>query len=368
MRNRRLWTSVLVAAAGLLLAVTACNKKKAASDEKKTKEAVAQPPALPCPATYRKVPADKQAAAFRCECKPAGVKGAVWGDGIYTADSSICRAALHAGAITAKGGIVTVRRAKGCRFYLSSSKNGIMTHAWGPFKTSFFFDGKGNGTCAEAKPNGPCPLKYAYLPATAQKPGAEWTCQCLRGSLFGLSWGVDLYTTDSSICKAAVHAGAIPKTGGKVTVVAAAGCDYYPGAMRNGVRSMPWGKFRTSFFIKGKGDGKCKVLKQGEACPARFKDVPKAGPKTKWTCTCDAAAARFGTVYGSGTYTADSSICRAALHAGLLKKGKAKVTVVGAPGCPKYVGSVVNNISSRSWKSYSLSFYFKGKGKGKCPK
>jgi len=35
-------------------------------------------------------------------------EGQIWGTGIYTRDSSICRAAIHAGVIDDSGGIVEV--------------------------------------------------------------------------------------------------------------------------------------------------------------------------------------------------------------------------------------------------------------------
>src|SRR5450432_633198 len=46
---------------------------------------------------------------FTLACTPAGTMHAVWGSDIYTADSSICTAAVHAGLITLeRGGTVTI--------------------------------------------------------------------------------------------------------------------------------------------------------------------------------------------------------------------------------------------------------------------
>ena len=42
------------------------------------------------------------------------------------------------------------------------------------------------------------------------------------------------------------------------------------------------------------------------ACPDNFQDASKA-----ISCTCTAAATASGLVWGSGTYTSDSRICRA---------------------------------------------------------
>src|SRR5688572_28104082 len=46
--------------------------------------------------------------AFRVSCPASCDKGSVYGTGVYTADTSICRAGVHAGAIPLEGGTVTV--------------------------------------------------------------------------------------------------------------------------------------------------------------------------------------------------------------------------------------------------------------------
>lgn len=64
-------------------------------------------------------------------------------------------------------------------------------------------------------------------------------------------WGTDDYTTDSSICTAAVHAGVIQAgEGGKVKVSITAGKPSYDGSERNGVTSRRWGNYDSSFTVK----------------------------------------------------------------------------------------------------------------------
>ena len=54
-------------------------------------------------------------------------------------------------------------------------------------------------------------------------------------------WGVDIYTDDSSIGSAAVHAGLISfEQGGTVTIEMCPGQDTYEGSTRNGVQSKAW--------------------------------------------------------------------------------------------------------------------------------
>jgi hypothetical protein len=48
---------------------------------------------------------------------------------------------------------------------------------------------------------------------------------------------MDVYTANSSVCRAALHAGTVGKAGGVVTVIPEAGRKAYPGVTRNGVTS-----------------------------------------------------------------------------------------------------------------------------------
>ncbi len=74
---------------------------------------------------------------YVCQC--SSTAGSVWGSHPYTADSPPCRAAFHAGYVKAPGGTVRVRRAPGCERYVGSTANGITTHAWGAYATSYVF-------------------------------------------------------------------------------------------------------------------------------------------------------------------------------------------------------------------------------------
>ncbi len=67
--------------------------------------------------------------------------------------------------------------------------------------------------------------------------------------------------------------------------------------------------------------------------------------------------ANAGTVWGTETYTTDSSLAAAAVHSGALKMGETglvKVTIL--PGRESYEGSTRNGITSSSWGSYSASY------------
>jgi len=75
---------------------------------------------------------------FRFTCPPNGTAGRVWGVDVYTDDSSICTAAVHAGRITlAGGGQVTIEIRPGRGVYTSSSRNGITSFPYDAWDGSF---------------------------------------------------------------------------------------------------------------------------------------------------------------------------------------------------------------------------------------
>jgi len=68
--------------------------------------------------------------------------------------------------------------------------------------------------------------------------GATFTQDCPAGGTLGPVWGTDVYSDDSSICSAAVHAGRIiVGSGGPVLVFVQPGRASYRGSARHGVTS-----------------------------------------------------------------------------------------------------------------------------------
>lgn len=73
-------------------------------------------------------------------------------------------------------------------------------------------------------------------------------------------------------------------------------------------------------------------------------------------CPANCASA-FGSVWGSGPYTTDSSICRAAIHGGAIKDTEGGgVTVKLRPGQGSYSATVANGVASGSWGAYDSGF------------
>lgn len=64
-------------------------------------------------------------------------------------------------------------------------------------------------------------------------------------------------------------------------------------------------------------------------------------------------------VWGTGTYTDDSSICNAAVHAGLITMAAGgRVVIEIAPGLQEYTGSDANGIVSTSYGPWDGSYTF----------
>jgi hypothetical protein len=81
--------------------------------------------------------------------------------------------------------------------------------------------------------------------------GTRFTLTCpANGELSGRLWGTDIYTNDSSVCTAAVHAGLITvDRGGVITIELRAGLSSYKGSIRNGATSADYGSWSGSFIF-----------------------------------------------------------------------------------------------------------------------
>lgn len=110
--------------------------------------------------------------------------------------------------------------------------------------------------CPPRTPPGPTVDRIAWTDNATRLRGNDGTrytfnCPALGDAAPGTVWGTDVYTDDSAICAAAVHAGVIGTGGGNVTIEIAAGQAGYQGMVRNGIASRPWQSFLGSFrFVR----------------------------------------------------------------------------------------------------------------------
>jgi len=321
---------LLCAAAFALLGVgsSACGDKPANAEAKPAPKKLD-----PCPKRHAAVKDD----ALECRCE-GEAKGVVWGDGIYTSDSSICRAAVHAGALKAgESGDVTVKKAPGCDGYRSSTANGVKAERWGKWTKSFYFEGHGDATCKppeKAADNGTIGDDLKAL-----KKGVE-------GKLDAASKAIDKAGKEAAVGmkKAAkeLEEDVNKKLGGAGSALKELGTSITKGVTIGGA---------TADNKPANGD-----------CPASF----SAAGKDEVTCTCGPGGSS-GSVYGAHPFTADSSICTAARALGVIGKDGGKVTVKKAPGCGMYRSLKANGVTTTKWGKYPTSFVFPAKGAVACP-
>ena len=102
-------------------------------------ETKATDPLIPIQCPYNATGYRGSGQRIACHCGPEGMKGQIWGSGIYTDDSSICLSAVHAGVITRAGGAVTILILAGQRAYSGTSQNGVRTLSYNSWHGSFRF-------------------------------------------------------------------------------------------------------------------------------------------------------------------------------------------------------------------------------------
>ncbi len=192
---------------------------------------------------------------FTFNCTPNGTNGtahSVWGSDIYTADSSICTAGVHAGLVTfERGGSVTIELRPGRPVYGTSERNGVTTGVYGPYGRSFVFK-SGNAGIGNNEADDVIPILW-NTPALmlTYEAGKSYKFKCPGAGKPNNIWGTDVYTADSSICTAAVHAGIVKfEPGGLVTIELRPGEKSYQGTTKNGVTSSGYGAYARSFVVR----------------------------------------------------------------------------------------------------------------------
>jgi hypothetical protein len=188
--------------------------------------------------------------------------------------------------------------------------------------------------------------------------GERFTLECSAGGTAGSIWGVETYTDDSSICTAAVHVGLITlDDGGEVEYEITPGLDEYDGATGNGILSSRYPAYDGSFIFPDAPPGSGDFTRGSETWQrTALEYADEVGREVTIDC---APGGPFGSVWGTGTYTGDSSVCTAAVHAGLITVDDGgTVTFEVAAGADSYEGTTANGVESSSYPAFTSSFTF----------
>jgi hypothetical protein len=99
------------------------------------------------------------------------------------------------------------------------------------------------------------PIAWSTAAVTFKgETGTTYTFACPENGTRGVVWGSDVYTADSSICTAAVHAGVITlEDGGEVTMEFRPGRQTYGSTERHGITSISFGEYGRSFVVRRPG-------------------------------------------------------------------------------------------------------------------
>ena len=169
--------------------------------------------------------------------------GAVWGDGVYTADSHLAAAAVHAGVLgNGQTDILAIRILPGQSNYAAAVRHGVTSRSYSSYSLSYEF------------------VPYDSQRLLIQDPGSLSIFEGLEGrtlafqvtgSASGSVWGSDVYTADSSLSTAAVHAGLVRV--GETSVVLVdflPGQSSYVGSQRFDITSRNWGSYQMSYRLR----------------------------------------------------------------------------------------------------------------------
>ena len=240
----------------------------------------------------------------------------------------------------------------------ASTHNGVTSSQYGPWSGSFAFV------------IAPGPRRRQSDPVALPDP-SSWHSHVgetfdidVVGSSQGTVWGTTVYTDDSPLAVAAVHAGVLdPGQRAKVRVTILPGRDSYEGTSRHGVTSYSYTRWGRSYFVErvpnadpaAAPDPK-PVLEPvtEEAAPQSLSGYrSRVGETLRLRLTGEAD----GWIWGSDVYTDDSSPAAAAVHAGALRVGETgTVQVTILPGRSSYPGSTRNGITSQDWEAFAGSF------------
>lgn len=198
---------------------------------------------------------------FRVHCPKYCLRsplGNVFGTSFYTDDSSVCKAAIHTGVIKDEiGGDLILIISNGESNYESSYQNGIQAAAHGPNPRSLTFKDAPQITRVDCYEIGGSSRFSGTL-------GSRFTVFCEKGCSRKENnvFGDQVYTDDSSICQAGIHAGLLTDRGGEIQFILEQGKQLYEGSAKNGIKSQRRGNYLRSFRIIGDQANSCNYFKE----------------------------------------------------------------------------------------------------------
>lgn len=281
--------------------------------------------------------------------------GRVFGTDVYTDDSDVATAAVHAGVVSpGETRNLTIEIVAGKAGYRGSSRHGIVSESYGQWAGSYEFLDK-------PEPSRP----GRVLPDPGNLEGfRDQVGQTLSfdvtGTTDGTIYGDGVYTDDSVLATAAVHAGLlVPGQQGVVAVTIMPGQSHYVAARRHNIDSRDFGTWQGSYGFPQA------TPPQADNGPVGDQVLPDPGTMTDYRGD-NGQVFRFrvignanGSVFGDGIYTDDTRVATAAVHAGVLRDGEEGVVAVKVlPGQDSYSAATRNGITSADYGAWAGSYEF----------
>ena len=172
--------------------------------------------------------------------------GSVWGRDVYTDDSQLAAAAVHAGVLEdGETGAVMVTILPGEEAYEGCLQNGVESWEYGPWSGSYIVESVPENVEVEM---GAVPDPGNLINFRGRN--GEVIAFEVTGDATGSVWGTDVYTDDSDLSSAAVHAGVLEEgETGTVMVEIMPGEESYTGSVRNGVESWDYPEWSGSYTV-----------------------------------------------------------------------------------------------------------------------
>ncbi|XP_069492364.1 cysteine-rich secretory protein LCCL domain-containing 2 [Ambystoma mexicanum] len=171
-------------------------------------------------------------------------------------------------------------------------------------------------------------------------------CTNKKAKIFGTLF----YDSTSSLCRAAIHYGIIDNNGGLVDITRKGRLPFFVKSTRNGVESFSKYKASNSFMVS-------KVTVQTLDCYTtvaelcQFKKPASHCPRAHCPANCKNEPEYWSPVIGTNIYADSSSICRTAVHAGVINdETGGYVDIMPVDKKNNYVGSNKNGVRSESKK------------------
>lgn len=207
-----------------------------------------------CDPTAGRVLGEAPAVLVRCptDCRSQ----VVYGSGVYDLSSSLCAALTHAGVVRPGQALAYVERVAAPRAFRGTAQHGISSRSHrGRVHAILGRSVDDDGRFTGARPEPPN-LDEGWLrcgdnlSSVRLDPGETVVVHCPPECTTGGGlWGSNPYTADSSVCRAAVHAGAIGVEGGAARIRRGPGAESYEASQRNGTSSWAYGATGASLEI-----------------------------------------------------------------------------------------------------------------------